>query len=128
MKRTLLCAGAAVLSFAGLAHAQPAVQNAPPPAEPPSSAAPTAGAARNIRPGLPVKDVKGAPLGKVSRVGATPDGAAAVEIQVEGKPIVLAMSSMILSPAGDEAFANISKGAAKAAAEKGAASEAPPAQ
>jgi len=94
---------------------EPAVHAAP--AETASSAAPAAPDAKSdaaasadlYRPGLRVKDSVGAPLGVVRGTGQTPEGAAAVVVDIDGRPTSLAPAVLTLSPSGDHAQASMTK-------------------
>jgi hypothetical protein len=130
MSRTLICATALVLALGGLAQAQSAgPAAATPPASPDTSAAPdassssatSAAAAQDFKPGMPVKDSSGAAVGTIKRVGQTPNGVAAAEVTVDGKPIVLALADMTLSPTKDQAITTKSKAEIQAAAGGGQA-------
>ena len=130
MSRTLICATVLVLSLGGLAHAQSASPASPdassPPASPDASSPPAASdtaaapdtssssaaspaAAQDFKPGMPVKDSSGKAVGTIKRVGQTPQGVAAAEVTVDGKPIVLALADLTLAPTKDHAISNKSK-------------------
>ena len=140
MSRTLICATALVLSLGGLAQAQgagpdatPAASASPAPPDastPPASAdtpaassstAASSAAAQDFKPGMPVKDSSGAAVGTIKRVGQTPNGVAAVEVTVKGKPIVLALADLTLAPTKDHAISNKSKAELEAQAGGGQA-------
>ena len=122
MSRTLICATALVLSLGGLAQAQsptsPDTSAAP---DTSSSAAASTAAAQDFKPGMSVKDSSGKAVGTIKRVGQTPNGVAAAEVTVDGKPIVLALADLTLSPTKDQAISSKSKAEIQAAAGGGQA-------
>ena len=125
MYRPLILAAALALCTGGLASAQMQNQNPEQGASPPASSAPdaaqSAGAAQTpdpsasastaqaFKPGMVVKDQAGATVGTISRVGHTSNGIAAAEINVEGKPVTMALASLTLSPDGDHAISSLTK-------------------
>ena len=134
MSRTVICATALVLSLGGLAQAQSASPTAPPPdaSSPPgspdtsatpdtSSSSAASPAAQDFKPGMPVKDSSGKAVGTIKRVGQTPNGVAAAEVTVDGKPIVLALADLTLAPTKDHAISTKSKAEIQAAAGGGQA-------
>ncbi len=118
MIRTFLCAGALALSLGGSAMAQRPVNSAP--ASPPEPAAPAQPTATNpggpFTPGMPVKDSSGETIGTINRVGRTADGAPAVELNVDGKPVTMALAALTLADAGDHAVTSATKAQVEAAA------------
>ncbi|MDP3747469.1 MAG: hypothetical protein Q8Q88_10530 [Phenylobacterium sp.] len=64
-----------------------------------------------------VKDSAGVTVGTITRVGKTADGAAAVavNVDVDGKTVNLASSTLNLSPTGDAAVSSMTKAQIKAA-------------
>jgi len=111
MQRALLI-GAALALSAGLAQAQPApAPSAAPTAAPAAPAAPAASAAvgAGLKTGMPVKDASGAPVGTISKLGKTADGAAAVMVNVDGKDIGLLASNLTVDPSGAQAVSSVTK-------------------
>ena len=105
---------ALAVGFAALAQTSAAQQVTPPPsagAPPASDATATATA---FKAGMVVKDSAGATVGKIARVGKTAEGTAAVEVNVDGKTVNLAASTLTLSPSGTEAVSSMTKAEIKA--------------
>ena len=122
MRRTFFCATALALSFGGLAMAQTdraptsarSAPDAPPPAA--SAADPSADAAAAFTPGMPVQDPSGQTVGVISRVGKTAEGVPAAELNVDGKPITIALANLSLAPTRDHAVTSATKAQVQAAA------------
>jgi len=117
MLRTLLPLGAAVvLSASFAAHAQIPVSQ---PVNPPSATAPPAAdataTASAFKAGMVVKDSTGVTIGTITRVSQAVDGTAQVAVNVDGKTLTIAASTLSVSPAGDAAVSSMTKAQIKAA-------------
>jgi hypothetical protein len=124
MTKTLLCAAAFALAFAGAATAQNAPPRdaapaaaTPPASVPAASAADPADPAKGLKAGMPVTDNAGQAVGTIGRIGKTADGTAAAELNVDGgKTLALSMANLSLAPSGDHAVVAASKAQVQAAA------------
>jgi hypothetical protein len=117
MLRALICGSALAFSVGLAAHAQdPASQQV----NPPSATAPPAtdanATATKFKAGMTVKDSSGATIGKIIKVGkTTTDGTAAVAVNIDGKTVNLATSTLTLSPTGDTVVSSMTKAQIKSA-------------
>ena len=116
MLRALLCGSALALSVGLAAHAQdPASQQV----NPPSATAPPAtdanATAAKFKAGMTVKDSAGTTIGKIIKVGKTTDGTTAVAVNIDGKMVNLATSTLTLSPTGGTVVSSMTKAQIKAA-------------
>lgn len=123
MTKTLLCTAVFALSFAGAAAAQNAAPNdaspaaaTPPTSVPAASAAGPADAAKGLKAGMSVTDNAGAAVGTIGRLGKTADGAAAAELNVNGKTLPISLAMLSLAPSGDHAVVAATKAQVEAAA------------
>jgi hypothetical protein len=114
--RALLYGSALALSvgFAALAQPPASQSNAPPSASTPpaSDASATASA---FKAGMTVKDSAGATIGRIVRVGKASDGTATVAVNVDGKTINVAASTLSPGSAGNEVVSSKTKAELKAA-------------
>ena len=89
------------------------------PASPPSARPPPASdanaTASMFKMGMVIKDSAGATVGRIARVGKTSDGTAAVGVNIDGKMVDLATSTLSLSPSGTQAVSSMTKAEMKAA-------------
>jgi hypothetical protein len=112
--------GAIVISFIGFAaQAQPPPSNPISPAQPeaartgdPADVSATLAA---FRPGMLVKDASGVTVGPIRRVGQTADGAAAVEVELDGRAVSLSPHILTVNETGDGALSSMTKAEIKAA-------------
>jgi hypothetical protein len=63
-----------------------------------------------------VKDREGVSLGRISRIGRTSDGHEAVEVNIDGQNLNLAIVSLTVSPSGKEVMSSMTKADILAAA------------
>jgi len=125
MTKTLLCAAAFALTFAGAAAAQNAAPKdaapaaaTPPTSVPAASAADAADPTKGLKEGMSVTDTTGAAVGTISRIGKTADGTAAAELSVSGKTLPISLANLSLAPSGDHAVVSATKAQVEAAAGK----------
>lgn len=118
MRRALFCGALPALAVGFAAHAQtPESQPVnPPPSATSPPATDTSAATSMYKPGMTVKDSAGDTIGKITRVGRTADGTAAVAVDMDGKTVNLAASTLSLNARGDEAVSTMTKAEIKAAA------------
>ena len=130
MSRIFICATALALSLGGFAQAQRGgAYTSPPPGYPnaaspvpsstpdtPSSSAASPDPSQDFKPGMTVKDPSGEEIGKINRVGHTPSGVPAAEVNVDGKPVVMALAALTLTPARDQAISSVTKAQVQAQA------------
>lgn len=113
MPHRYLLAAALALLAGYAAHAQS-------PAQAPVSPAPAEGArtgnrpdvsstAADFRPGMIVRDESGAVIGPITRVGQTAEGAPAVVVNMDGRPVNLSPNILTRDTSGDGALSSMSK-------------------
>jgi hypothetical protein len=108
------------LSIGPAARAQPPPSNpiSPAPAEtaPAGEQSDVGAVAPDFRPGMVVRDPSGATIGPITRVAQTADGAAAVEVDLDGRRVSLSPSILMLKPSGDGVLSSMTKAEIRAAA------------
>jgi hypothetical protein len=124
MRYENLLGAVAALAIGQAAQAQPPAP-APPPSQPvspaPSEEAPTgdqadvSATAADFRPGMAVKDPSGLTIGRITRVGQTPEGETVVEVDLDGRPVNLSPSVLSLNASGDAALSSMTKAEIRAA-------------
>jgi hypothetical protein len=77
------------------------------------SAQPPAGSAEPAAPrftvGMVVKDSAGVVIGPITEIGQTSDGAVALLLNVDGRPIGVLATSLKITPGGDQAISSMTK-------------------
>lgn len=69
-----------------------------------------------LRNGMVVKDSAGMTIGTIMRMGKGADGAPTVSLNVDGRVVTLAASTLTVSPTGRQAVSSMTKAQVKAAA------------
>jgi hypothetical protein len=110
--RALLYGSALALSLGFTALAQQPQSPPPSASTPPASDANATASA--FKPGMTVKDSAGATVGRIMRIGKTADGTPAVAVNVDGKTVNVAASTLSPGAGGNEVVSSMTKAEIKA--------------